>query len=351
MSFFNKAKEAISGLSETFGEEVLGEIKSSDKEDPKPEKPKKTKRQRKKKKPRTKRREEKESSVKIPKSDENLSIEDEVSLTLEDDIEVDDRIVQEKNISDILSVLQVDEAINLPQDVIIPKDFRKIKFDKSTLGYDIAQVESFKVQVRSSIKTLIDLHDDRNEDIAKLASYADRLQADNRNLLYEAELSQGVSVMPTQSNAEVELAEAQATILGLRARVNELESNGHTENHGHSYNDHLSILEREKEELQWENQDLRKQVIDLESKLSDGMTFDVTEARGDGGDDGDYFTEEFYESTQRIDDQLQLPQDQYSLPQPDQEGYYEQTHHGYVDQQLPSVEEKELPQLPGLDEM
>lgn len=326
MGLFDGAKEKLLDLTRGSGEEVLGE--ETDKGSGKKSQnrvfgSKKQKR----------------SSVK--KGNTEPAFVDEANFTVDDFLDKDlgeGNEAIEKGVAGVLEALQIDDALQVPNTVMMPEDFKRPKFSKATpIGYDMAEVDSFINQARASLQTFLDLHDARNKDIIKLAEYSTRLINDNKELLYNAELAQGVSVMPTESESELALSEAKMTIMALKSQLQKYERSGPISEDAESYyTDRIAILEREQEELKWENKELKAKIISLENSASEAFEFTASEMGQD--DNGDYFQEDFFEENKRE-----------SLPQVDEFGA-DQPPEGLPDLEGETGSLPAFDELPGLDE-
>lgn len=125
-------------------------------------------------------------------------------------------------IQDVLEVLQIPENFEVPAEVLMPEDLKKIEFDKQApYGYDMGQVSAFMDKVRVSLKTYVNFINQRSEHIASLATVVDRLQTDNANLKWDSEIANGINIMPTQPNEELEnkYMEAKLEIKRLKSII------------------------------------------------------------------------------------------------------------------------------------
>lgn len=267
MGLLDKAKSKLSLIAKGAGEESFGVVKKKEEKDFKP--------------------------VIKPLSSER---EDFIDAALFADVPEEN---EQEKLNDILEFLQIKSALEVPETVMLPDDLKNPKFDKvAPIGYDMGQVDGFISQARSSLAEVIKMHDERNKDIEKLAKHIDRVQTDNKKLMNQSEMAQGVSIMPTISVVEMELNDAQMTIVSLRNRIHQLEAITGGEQAEVSpsvisqYNDRISLLEREKEELEWQNEELKKRIMKLESDSSEDYGGDTTGLEVD--DSQEYLKDGFF---------------------------------------------------------
>lgn len=175
---------------------------------------------------------------------------------------------KKKAIEDILHVLQIPETFEIPPDVLLPEDLKDVRFDAQVpSGYDVAQVTKFVTQTRTSLRYMVDLLRKRNNDVAKLATTIDRLQVDANNLRFENEVANGVSLIPTQGDADLEneLMEAKLTIRRLEDR---LASSGAGEGAPAGASEDNSALLDQISVLKRENADLAEQLLHFKSLVA-----------------------------------------------------------------------------------
>lgn len=113
--------------------------------------------------------------------------------------------VSQQKIDDILEVLKIPATFEIPRDVFLPDDLKNVSFDiQVPEGYDPGQVIKFVSQSRQTVKHYVKLLKKRNEDVAKLASAVDKLQVDLNNMKFDNETAQGMSIMPTNDDSDLE---------------------------------------------------------------------------------------------------------------------------------------------------
>ena len=129
-----------------------------------------------------------------------------------------------------------------------------------------SEVEAFKDRARKSTKELVDLLKLRNKHIAQLASTIDRLQVDANNLKFDAEVANGINIMPTDSIADLEneLMELRLLTRQLQDENNRLSKGGSAEGYEQvvdsQMSDQVSLLTRENDELREEIYSLKNQL-------------------------------------------------------------------------------------------
>ena len=166
-------------------------------------------------------------------------------------------------IQDVLSLLGIPATFEIKHDVFMPDDVDKVKFDLEVpQGYERAEVDSFKKQTKRSIEHFVSLLRQRNDHIARLATTVDRLQVDLNNLKWQAEVADGISVIPTNDQIDLENENDE-----LRLQIASLQQQLRIQ--GEPLADNVEIqrlkdtivgLEREMRDLQAENRSLLNQV-------------------------------------------------------------------------------------------
>lgn len=134
---------------------------------------------------------------------------------------------QAKKIEDVLEVLQILPTFEIPADVYMDTDMKAVNFDMQVpKGFDEGQVMYFVSQMKNSIGFYIGLLRKRNEDVAKLASVIDKLQVELNNMRWEKEAENGISIMPTMDDADLENQniELKLQIRALEDRLREAEA-------------------------------------------------------------------------------------------------------------------------------
>lgn len=174
---------------------------------------------------------------------------------------------QNSRVQDILKLLDIPETFVIGQDVFLPEDLSGITFDtQAPYGYEMGQVTSFMEKTRRSLEHLVQLLTLRNEHVAQLATAVDKLQVDNNNLKYEAEIANGISIMPTSSAEDLEDKYTQAMIaksaLEERVRLLEQALDGRQmpenfEARMNELRDQISVLRRENENFKQDNTALK----------------------------------------------------------------------------------------------
>lgn len=182
--------------------------------------------------------------------------------------------VVENRIQDILEVMDIPATFAIESDIFLPDDVKDIVFDlQAPFGYDQGQVELFLQKARNTVVRYFELLTIRNEHVAKLATVIDKQQVDANNLRYQNEINNGINIMPSSDTDDIEsqLVEAKLYIRQLEDQIkyNKI-GNGQDTNEPTKieelYNQ-ISILNREKEQLEEENYYLKNQVASLEYEL------------------------------------------------------------------------------------
>lgn len=195
--------------------------------------------------------------------------------------------VDENAIKDVLEVLQIPATFEIDNDVFLPEDLVGIQFDLQVpQGYEMGQVDSFLSQVKTTVSKLVELLKLRNEHIAKLATTVDRLQVDAHNLRYEAEIANGINIMPTANHDELTLENER-----LRILVQSLKEQNQSKDDGlssqerqkfESLQDEFSVLSIENQELHDEVYQLKSNLAALQERLEDPDTLPPVQNVDDG---------------------------------------------------------------------
>lgn len=185
--------------------------------------------------------------------------------------------VKDGRIQDVLYLLNIPETFELREFVLLPEDIDGINFDiQYPKGYEIGQVDNFLTQAKKTISELVKLLKLRNKHIAELATTVDRLQVDANNYKFDAQLANGINIMPTDDSDAL-----QEENLNLRIYIKDIESelekakrmiNGEVQDMSISdgeretlnqLKDEYSVLQIESNALKQENSGLRNQVAEL----------------------------------------------------------------------------------------
>lgn len=189
----------------------------------------------------------------------------------------------EKRSRDILQFLNIPATFEIEDEYLLPDDFSNIVFDhQAPYGYDMGQVGVFVEKSKASIRKYINLLRTRNEHIAQLATVIDKLEVDLHNLRYQNEINNGISIMPTYDEAELEskLMEERLKTRRLEDKIKQYESQDSnfsanlgeiplSLNERERYDmlqDDIALIIREKEALEEENYDLKNQIAMMEEE-------------------------------------------------------------------------------------
>lgn len=182
--------------------------------------------------------------------------------------------VDQNKIKDVLEVLQIPATFEIDSDTFLPDDITEIEFDyQAPHGYDMGQVGAFVEQARSSVSSYVKLLKLRNEHIAKLATVVDRLQVDLNNQRFDSEIANGINIMPTQDDDDLNNQNVELRLLNMRLTEelkNLKEADSLSTNERQAFEDlqdQLSIVTRECERLNEDNYELRTKVSFMEEDL------------------------------------------------------------------------------------
>lgn len=182
--------------------------------------------------------------------------------------------VDQNKIKDVLEILEIPATFEIGQEMFLPEDITEIEFDYQTPhGYDMGQVGAFVEQARDSVASYVKLLKLRNEHIAKLATVVDRLQVDLNNQRFDSEIANGINIMPTQDDDDLNNQNMELRLLNMRL-TEELkalkEADSLSTNERQTFEDlqdQLSIVTRECERLTEDNYELRTKVSFMEEDL------------------------------------------------------------------------------------
>lgn len=196
--------------------------------------------------------------------------DDFINAKMEDQYENSLNKDNETVIKDVLETLNISATFEIPPTVFLPDDddLQNPNFDYQVpKGYEISEVDAFVVKTQKSIQEFVKLLRKRNEDIAKLATTADRLQVDSHNAKVQAELANGINVMPTTSDAEIESLESENFKLSQKIKILQQKLDKKPDNNidknqtMQDLQDELSITVRE-------NENLKDKIYDLKNELA-----------------------------------------------------------------------------------
>ena len=182
---------------------------------------------------------------------------------------------REGKIQDVLEVMRIPETFDLEPFVLLPEDLDEVDFSVMVpkgYGYDQSEVDSLFARVKDTISEYLRLLKLRNEHIAQLASTVDRLQVDAYNARYDAEIANGINIMPTQSMADLEneVMELRLLVKKLSEENERLQSGRSAEGYeqivDERLSDQVSVLSRENEDLRDENTALREKLSTLQDE-------------------------------------------------------------------------------------
>lgn len=264
MSLFERARDKIKApLSKSFGEETVRIMNFDDEDEENVS------------------LENNESQLKSPKThlESAFAIDDDETEFMKEQQKQHDSLMEEyKNITvpeimnnkaqDVLDLYQIPATFELESEILLPEDLIDIDFDtQAPYGYDFGQVQAFVEQSKASIKTFVKLLRLRNEHVARLATLIDRLIVDVNNLKFDIETANGINIMPTQDNTQLEneLMEARVYIKRLEEQIAKSNDNGELND---SEREKFDALQDELSVEQHRNAELKNEVEQLQLKLA-----------------------------------------------------------------------------------
>lgn len=178
--------------------------------------------------------------------------------------------IVDKRVQDVLEVMNIPPTFAIPEDLFMPSDLSNVVFElQAPYGFEQGQVSSFVDRSRVTVEHYVNLLQQRNEHIAKLATVIDKMQVDMNNLRYQNEVAQGVNIMTTSETEDVETQymEARLTIKRLEDEIRSFQNEQTlTNTERDKYNvvqDQLAISLREAESLREENARLRLELENM----------------------------------------------------------------------------------------
>lgn len=182
--------------------------------------------------------------------------------------------VDQNKIKDVLEILEIPATFEIGREIFLPEDISEVEFDYQTPhGYDMGQVGAFVDQARDSLKNYVKLLKLRNEHVAKLATVVDRLQVDLNNQRFDSEIANGINIMPTQDDDDLNNQNMELKLLNMRLRE-ELTALKNSDDLStderqtfEDLQDQLSIVTRECEALRETNYELKTRVSFMEEDL------------------------------------------------------------------------------------
>jgi hypothetical protein len=273
MSFLEKAKQKIAGAQKILGEETVRVVNYKD--DSRDSELEHETSAAPASKPKSENRDSEPSGGSVFNIEEKVSFfgkkkkPDAIDEAAEELVRVD-----QNKIKDVLEILEIPATFEIGQDMFLPEDITDIEFDYQTPhGYDMGQVGNFVEQARDSVVSYVKLLKLRNEHIAKLATVVDRLQVDLNNQRFDSEIANGINIMPTQDDDDLNNKNMELTLLVMRLReelaaLKEADSLSTNERQAfEDLQDQLSIVTRDCERLNEENYELRTRVSFMEEDL------------------------------------------------------------------------------------
>lgn len=182
--------------------------------------------------------------------------------------------VDQNKIKDVLEILEIPTTFEIESDIFLPEDITELEFDYQTPhGFDMGQVTAFVEQTRSSIESYVKLLRLRNEHVAKLATVVDRLQVDLNNQRFDSEIANGINIMPTQDDDDLnnQNMELKLLVMRLREELEALKSGDDLSTHERQafddLQDQLSLANREVERLTEDNYELKTRLSYLDEDM------------------------------------------------------------------------------------
>jgi len=194
--------------------------------------------------------------------------------------------ITNEKIEDVLNLLRIDPTFKIPEEVMVPEDLSMVNFSfQVPQGFDQGEVMNFVAQVRSSLRFYKELLVQRNLDVAKLASVIDKLQVEINNARWDQEVANGISVMPTMDDTDLEnqLGEAKLKIRRLEDDLNAMREQLNNSNVQQSQNrendarnadlmDALSVSKSKIASLEEENFMLKNELAQIQDDAEDELS-------------------------------------------------------------------------------
>lgn len=174
--------------------------------------------------------------------------------------------IDEGKVQDILEILNIPPTFEISQDIFLPDDLVDIDFNLQVpQGYEMGEVDSFVSRTKISIDKLVSLLTLRNEHVAKLATVVDRLQVDISNIRLQSEVANGINIMTTNDDDELEKENVELKLI-IKDLESQLRNNGQVS----TVDESLSDEEREKYDILQDELSVKERTIEsLENTIYD----------------------------------------------------------------------------------
>lgn len=183
------------------------------------------------------------------------------------------RSQREQNSKDILALMSIPETFVIEEQYYLPDDLKNIEFSyEAPMGFSVKEVERFFNSVVRTVRHYVDLLHKRNEHIVQLAGKIDEKDDAIKKLRYEQEIAQGINVVPTQGDIQLEneLTDVKLENNRLKRDLRQYENTepvGLDDEERDKYNelqDQYSVLVKQNDELNSEVKSQRLQIMKLE---------------------------------------------------------------------------------------
>lgn len=182
--------------------------------------------------------------------------------------------IKDGRVQDVLGFYDIPESYFLSPDVLLPEDFENISFaEEIPSGFDRSEVNAFVKKAALTSSEMYEKILERDKHVARLASRIDLLEFEAHNRKVEAEISEGISVLPTEESEELSLENSQ-----LKLKIQRLEEQLSSENGSGSsvsdvgdmelLKDQVSLSLRRIEVLEEQNRELKDRLAVYEDEDS-----------------------------------------------------------------------------------
>lgn len=184
-----------------------------------------------------------------------------------------------KSAKDILEVLNIPETYTIGEEFYMPEDLnlKNITFSyTSPVGFDEREVERFYNGVVRTVKNYVEILQERNKHIVTLASEVDKKDDLIAKLRYDQEIAQGINVMPTQGDHELENELMEERLENKRLRQ-QLKAQKSSLANAKNTDDNVKLTDEERDKynelqdsysvLQKQHDDQDKVIRDLRAKV------------------------------------------------------------------------------------
>lgn len=277
MGFLDKAKSKLQEVTKNLGEETIRVIDFGDKDKAEENDHEQNKSQVQEKEVKTRKHNVFDVDVEDDEDYFNSRAEEPLNSDSSDVPSIKDNVAQ-----DVLELLGIPSTFEIEEDVFLPEDLMDIRFNmQKPMGYDMGEVQNFVSRVKVSVARFVELLELRNKHVMELATTVDKLQIDVNNIKFQAELANGINIIPTSDSEELESEISRLSSIVKRyeeeARLASNHLSPQDESRMNELQDSISILQNENEQLQEKVTNLVNENAVLIEKLDEFDELDINQ--------------------------------------------------------------------------